>query len=402
MKFTQVFYKQNIGRRLAYLWQAQRKRSVIITNAEEIVKSIGYEVQNALEIANPPKKFEKIDLPSISNVDPDWKERSCLTYKDHNVLQEGVPQACLITKTLILDDELPTRIQDLITDIPEDIDNLAKRSVLTSTIFDAEQKKLPKLKDSERPRWVFPRLYGITNNRKVCNISFKFLQLCESLCGLNVSQNRAVIRDGILSTCIEKESHFINLCLKMDLITSLMPLTPITDVNEGMKCDLPDISPLHFALGLVKTNIYKTDNIYPITANSAMQSIHTIFVNHDPEYVKNITELPVTENQIQARSLMTSFTAATTYARQKFGLNVKELSEPVVIQCIQSDGQNYHFSVYQLNTLDLDGNEGIKNFWWSTPTCKLYEEAKYKDGKPYIEGYNNEIFKKFLAFYKNK
>lgn len=118
--------------------------------------------------------------------------------------------------------------------------------------------------------------------------------------------------------------------------------------------------------------------------------------------VKNITELPVTENQIHARSLVQSFTAATLYARQKCGLDVKELSEPVVIQCIQSDGQNFHFSVYQLNTLDIDGTEGIKNFWWSAPTCQLYEKAEYENGKPCVEGYNNEVFKRFLAFYKNK
>nr|XP_033325819.1 39S ribosomal protein L37, mitochondrial [Megalopta genalis]XP_033325821.1 39S ribosomal protein L37, mitochondrial [Megalopta genalis]XP_033325822.1 39S ribosomal protein L37, mitochondrial [Megalopta genalis] len=402
MKFTQILCKQNTGRMIAFLWQRQRKRTMLISNAEKMVKSMGYEVKDASEVADPPKQFEKIDLPPRSNVDPDWKERSCLTYKDYNVLQEGVPQACLLTKTLKIDDELPTKIQDLITDIPEHIDNLVKRIVLTSTVLDAQQVKLPKLKDPERPRWVFPRLYGISSTRKMHNISYKFLQLCESLCGLNVAQTRTVVRDGILSTCIEKESYFINLCLKMDLITSLMPLTSIADVNESMKHDLPDLFPLHFALGLVKTNIYKTDNIYPIAANSAMQNIHTIFVNHDPEEVKNITGLPVTEDQIQARSLMESFTAATVYARQRFGLNVKELSEPVVVQCIQSDGQKYHFSVYQLNTLDLDGKEGIKNFWWSTPIYKLYEEAKYKDGKPYIKEYNNEIFKRFFAFYKNK
>lgn len=135
---------------------------------------------------------------------------------------------------------------------------------------------------------------------------------------------------------------------------------------------------------------------------SALRNVHTIFVNHDPEEVKNLTELPVTEDQIHARAMMKSFTTAVAYARQEFGSNVKELPEPVIVQCIQSDGRTFHFSVYQLNTLAIDGTEGMKNFWWSSPSMKLYEKAGYEDGIPCVEGYNNEVFKKFLAFYKNE
>ena len=129
---------------------------------------------------------------------------------------------------------------------------------------------------------------------------------------------------------------------------------------------------------------------------------HTIFINHNPEEVKNLTELPVTEDQIHARSMIKSFGAAAICAQQKFGLSVKELPKPIVVQCIQSDGQNFHFSVYQLNTLDIDGKEGIKNFWWSESSIKLYEEAVYKNGQPCLEGYNSDVFKRYLAFYKNK
>ncbi|XP_076281189.1 mitochondrial ribosomal protein L37 [Lasioglossum baleicum] len=402
MKFTQVLCKQHIGRAISLLWQRQKQRRVYITKAEEIVTSMGYQVRDPTEIVTLEGSSKKFEIAIKPKIDPDWKESSCLTYKDHNVLQEGVPQACLLTKTLKIDDELPKKVQDLVKDIPNHIDDLVKRIVYTSTIYDAEQVKLPKLKDPDRPMWVFPRVYGISSTRKMHNISYKFLQLCESLCGLGIAQNRIMVNDATFSTCIEKESKLLNLCLKMDLITSLAPLTPIVDANTNIENYLPDLSPLHWTIGFTKTNIYKKETTYPITTNSPMKNIHTIFINHDPEEVKNITDLPVTENQIHARSLVESFTAAALCAQQKFGLDAKELSEPVVVQCIQSDGQNFHFSVYQLNTLDIDGTEGIKNFWWSAPTYKLYEKAKYEDGKPCVEGYNNEVFKRFLAFYKNK
>ncbi|XP_076629516.1 mitochondrial ribosomal protein L37 [Colletes latitarsis] len=403
MKFTQLLQKQHLGRAVRLLWQQQRERPVKLTKAEEILTSMGIPIQDALEVVKPPKLFTKFEHLSVPGIDPDLKERSCLTYNECNLLQEGISQACMLTKTLKVGDEIPEKIKSLITDIPEHTDNLLKRIVYTTNIYDAHQEKLPKLKDPNRPSWVFPRLYGISSTRKMHNITRKFLQLCESLCGLSIAQNRTVLRDEILSVCIEKELDLLQFSLKMDLImTSSMPLTPIADTSANNEFDLPDIFPLHHTIGLSKSNIYKTEDMFPINTRSALMNIHTIFINYNPEEVKNLTELPTTENQVHARSLMESFTAATVFARQKFGTNVKQLSEPVVIQCVQSDGQNFHFSVYQLNTLNIDGTDGVKNFWWSAPTIKLYEKAQYENGRACLEGYNDEVFKRFLAFYKNK
>ncbi|XP_076246698.1 mitochondrial ribosomal protein L37 [Calliopsis andreniformis] len=405
MKFTEVLHKQHLGRAMRSLWQHHRERPVIITKAEQILTSMGFTVQDAVQIIQPKQERTKIDLTEIfgSNVDPDWKKESCLTYKDHNLLQEGVPQACLLTKTVQIDNEMPEKIKNLETDISERVDNLVKRIVYSSTIYDAQQVVLPKLKDPDRPSWIFPRAYGITSTKKVYNLSRKFLQLCESLVGLRTAQNRSVVHDGVMSMCIDKEMERLQFELKMDLLmTSLKPLTPIADANAFNELDMPSIYPLHHTIGLTQTNTYKTEDIYPINANSALMNVHTIFLNYDPEEVKNLTELPTTESQIHARAMIKAFTAAVAYARQKFGLNVKELPEPVVVQCIQSDGQTFHFSVYQLNTLMLDGTQGIRNFWWSTPSIKLYDMAQYECGKPTLKGYNNDVFRRFLAFYKNE
>lgn len=124
-----------------------------------------------------------------------------------------------------------------------------------------------------------------------------------------------------------------------------------------------------------------------------------VFVHYDPVIMKNITELPVRETQIHARSLIKAFTAAASSARWHFGVNVQKLPEPITVPCVQSDGQNFHFTVFQLNTLDLNGTEGDKNFCWSLPSMKLYEWSEYKDGIPTLEGYNPEVFKTLKAFY---
>lgn len=48
---------------------------------------------------------------------------------------------------------------------------------------------------------------------------------------------------------------------------------------------------------------------------------HTLFVHYNPNEVKNIHEEEVTENQIYGRSLLKSFTAAASYAKQLHGVS---------------------------------------------------------------------------------
>lgn len=131
------------------------------------------------------------------------------------------------------------------------------------------------------------------------------------------------------------------------------------------------------------------------------KNLHTVFIFNDPTKVKNLTELEVDEKQILGRALLKAFTAAAGSARQKFGNDVKELPEPITIQCIHADGKAFYFSVYQLNTLDLDNDSGTKNYSWIMPKMNLYEKAEYMEGIPILEGYNPEVFERILAFYKN-
>jgi len=101
-----------------------------------------------------------------------------------------------------------------------------------------------------------------------------------------------------------------------------------------------------------------------------------------------------------SRTMLKSYTAAASCARYRFGESVKKLPEPVTVQCIQTDGKNYQFFVFQLNSLDTD-DIGTKNFWYTLPPSTLYEKAQYDDGRPIVEGYNPEVFRRIVAFYRN-
>jgi large subunit ribosomal protein L37 len=80
---------------------------------------------------------------------------------------------------------------------------------------------------------------------------------------------------------------------------------------------------------------------------------------------------------------------------------VKDLPEPITIQCIQTDGRLFHFAVFQLNTLNLNGIDGKKNIFWMMPRFPLFSSCMYVKGKPLLEGYNPEVFSRFLAFFSN-
>ncbi|KYN20778.1 39S ribosomal protein L37, mitochondrial [Trachymyrmex cornetzi] len=381
MKFTEVLYKQHIGRQLKKLWYVKRERVVGDTKIEEQLSKFGIQVKDPLEVIRPKREFPKLKLeflkPSpivFDETHPDWKAKTCLVFKNNNVLQEGFCQAQILTNTVI---------------------------IYTSNIFDAHQKKLPKRKDSERPAWVFPRDYGITNRRKMQNLSRKFLQLCESLSGPEIAQTRCILYNGITKLNLDKESDLIQFTLSSDVtVMSANPLKPIENSNSNMEIDLPNMQPLHHTIGLTETNFYKTEDMYPVSPTIPWINVHTIFVHYDPFHVRNKTELSVTQSQIFSRTLIKTYTMAASCARQKFGSSVKKLPEPVTVQCIQSDGKNYHFFVFQLNSLDTN-DVSVKNFWYPLSPLTLYEKAEYDNGRPVVEGYNPEVFRRILALYRN-
>lgn len=95
---------------------------------------------------------------------PDWHDDPILQFKDDHVLVAGLDQAKVITRSVELQEGLPNN--NLLKDIPKEVNSLAKQIIQNSHMFDAEQQKLPKIKDPKRPYHGLPRIYGITQNRR--------------------------------------------------------------------------------------------------------------------------------------------------------------------------------------------------------------------------------------------
>lgn len=98
---------------------------------------------------------------------PDYKQRPCYTLKNTNVLLQGISQAQVLTKTVIAENRLPPKIEELAeVPAPAAIHENIKKAILSANVFDPEQKKLPKIKDPVRPAYNFPRILGISDRRR--------------------------------------------------------------------------------------------------------------------------------------------------------------------------------------------------------------------------------------------
>ena len=98
---------------------------------------------------------------------PDYNSRQCHLYGDANVLVQGVQQAQVLTKTLVFD-EFPDKVTESIENVklPADIERSMQQSVLVSHLLDAQQQKTAIIKIPDRPAFVTPRNFGITDSRK--------------------------------------------------------------------------------------------------------------------------------------------------------------------------------------------------------------------------------------------
>lgn len=101
--------------------------------------------------------------PALNENHPKWKARPCLTFKDDNVLLEGLNQAKLLTNTVEIQEGLPENF--VLPELSEEINQLVKEIILASHVFDGEQVKLPRVIDPLRPAFKFRRSYGISEQR---------------------------------------------------------------------------------------------------------------------------------------------------------------------------------------------------------------------------------------------
>jgi len=83
----------------------------------------------------------------------------------------------------------------------------------------------------------------------------------------------------------------------------------------------------------------------------------------------------------------------------------KVLPEPISTQCILTDGDIFRFVCFQLNTLNFETSDGVKNLVWFDederplfnrllPKRAMLRNTRYLD-------YDPDVFRQLVAFYVN-
>ena len=160
--------------------------------------------------------------------------------------------------------------------------------------------------------------------------------------------------------------------------------------------------PIYPTIDLKETNIY--DLSQKTVSNFSTDNIHTLIYLNDDDF---------TVDQDLSRLIMLAFGAA--YAQ--FSANKKEnnqidgrLKEPIVLNAISLSNHNcLSFVTYQLNTVDLADNKGVKNICFYDVNNEIYADKPRPDQLPYLShrnlqrlairklNYNPIVFNKLYA-----
>ena len=133
--------------------------------------------------------------------------------------------------------------------------------------------------------------------------------------------------------------------------------------------------------------------------------------------------------KLEGRLLLHAFTVAAAHAQQRYGVrfdqknhqnviimtffvcvdvvvhlqkDVKDLPEPVTINCMQTDSRNFYFGCLQLHSLDLDSSKVANNLFWIEDPQPMFTKCDYVDNQPVLEGYNPQVLETLMALYKSQ
>ncbi|XP_053658205.1 39S ribosomal protein L37, mitochondrial [Anopheles marshallii] len=410
MRLTNTLLRQHIGFYFKKHWLQQGKRVPNSTGAEEELAARGITVVEPAEVIKVQHPRENYHFPGMvsppvafDETHPLWQSEPAYVYGDSNVLLEGVRQAQSLLNTVVFDD-LPLKMEEKLdqTKIATHLDRSMQQAVLSALVFDTEQVKNAIIKVPDRPAYKLPRTYGISEGRRNQLILSKLVTHCERFAGRSVNANRKVVFNARFLVPVVKENERVLLNATAEsMIISHEPLKPLdTAVYRPMDLELPNLFPLKETVSIPVQNIYDWRNDYPISRNYKLSHPHTILLHCSPSDVKNATELPVTRDQIEGRTMVKAFAVAAARARQLYGEDVKTLPIPITVQAVQTDSKTFHFSVYQLNTLDLNSSTD-RNMWFRKAPFDLYSQCGYVVGKPKLNDYNKDVLRHFAVFYSN-
>ncbi|KAK2843979.1 hypothetical protein Q5P01_010638 [Channa striata] len=321
---------------------------------------------------------------------PLYKEKPCHVFNQRTSVLEGVRQALWLTKTKVISG-LPPQLLALAENpaIP-DQDERVQNAIKHARFWDTTEARPGKQKFS---------------NTLLMNL----LHLCGTLQSSHPAIGRRIFAEKYsLAATWKRGEDLIQVRGQNGLLHCCMD--PLPEVSDRLEVAgtadhvLETFYPVSPTIDLQKVHVYKEEaNWLGFRTDSAYPHAHTLyFVEGADAHCKLLPE------QFRAKMLMFSFGNALARAHTLYGTQPQRtLDRPVTVQAVGTNGRIFQFMVFQLNTTDLSGDDGIKNQVWLDKDVELYDFAKVR---PLIikkqvkvpaglSGYKPETFSKFLALY---
>ncbi|XP_077133637.1 large ribosomal subunit protein mL37 [Ranitomeya variabilis] len=321
-----------------------------------------------------------------------YKEQPSYMFNPKCRLLGGVKQALWLTKSKLIEG-LPQRIVDVCEDptyaFPnhqELVHNAISNACLWSTTEEIREREeyCPKLLQN-------------------------LLHLCQTQNHIYPAlSQRAIVENWKLKTSWHKDSTIYHVRgTDGSLMSTKTPLEPLASSSEIQATEqnvLASLYPLSPAIDLQEVNVYEEKNDIGFKDGFPYSHPHTVYLTEPCS-----TRAKFLPDQLRAKMLMIAFGGAVAKAKILFGEDAKTLPQPIVVQSVGTDGQLFHFMVLQLNTLDLESNDGIKNIVWMDGDQALYDTVAFKPKikrkvvlvPAGIAGFNPATFVKFWAMYLN-
>lgn len=412
-----MLHKQILGRWYNDLWKQKKQVTVDSRKLKEALEADGKKVYDAAKLfgvqwedreqrvavaASAGTPQAAIVEPSLR---PEQHQTPAFVYRGRNLLL-GQQQAQAITNTILAGEGLPEQVTAL--DGLERLrnqDELVTDVIKTSLMFDATQEKLGKVIDVTRLGLSQPREYGIPEARSNRSLLSGLLGLCERLAvRLDGYQSRMVLYRPLLSaTHVTSDGRRLLVSRRPEVALladrPLPAVAPSDAVEASRAAAAPQLTPVSPYVHLPSQHEYQWQDTAPVAAGCKHRHVHTLYLGWNGRLKKRVDD-----EHLGALSLMCMHAAAINMARQQ-----AESPQPVVVQCVATDGRLFKTSVLQLNTQavpdptsgEVSTRHQLKNMLWTEPAAALYDSCRYTDGRPELAGYNADLFPRLLALYMN-
>ncbi|CAN9502973.1 unnamed protein product [Ophioblennius macclurei] len=321
-----------------------------------------------------------------------FKDTPCFIFNQRTNVLEGIRQAAWLTKTKVISgfpSQLLSQTESSADQIP-DLDERVKDAIKHARFWDTTE---------DRPK-----------KEKYCNtLLLNLLHLCTMLPPSHCTIGRRMFaEDYSLAATWKRGEELFQVRGRNGLLHSSMdPLPEVfgkDEVHGTTDHVLDTFYPISPTIDLQRANVYKDNlNCTGFKDDYPYPHAHTIYFleSADPN-------CKLRPEQFRAKMAMFTFGNALSRAHRLYGTEPQQiLDRPVTVQAVGTNGRIFQFLVFQLNTTDLTGDDGVKNLMWLDEDVELYDFAKVR---PFIKkkevkvpaglaGYKPEVFRKFLAMY---